>query len=316
MSRVRRALRWYARQPAQRQAALNAIPIAVVTYLTALLGAAVAESLKVKGLAQFGLVSLAIIGLVVLAVVTLQWLTAIGQELNAETDRQHDALGSAYELADAWMLAELKTLAAVRSGSTNPVVLAPADPMTAFDKLVDAAYSALTLHYGQARQTDERIDFEVTFMTISYADGGITIPAWANRDGRKPKSMQARPGNIQLYDNTVTAEVYRADSTHMRIVEDTEDPQSSYAELYSGQKQRIKSSVVCPILSSENELLGTLVLHCDRKRFFLERDRKFWTDFCEVFTKRIAFEKQLLDRAAIPTGAEQLGPDAWVTKPF
>jgi GAF domain-containing protein len=102
----------------------------------------------------------------------------------------------------------------------------------------------------------------------------------------------------------------------MRIISDTADPRSSYAEIYSDQRQRIRSSVVYPILSSEYELLGTLVLHCDRTAFFLEEDRKFWRDFCELFAKRIALEKQLLDKATIPSGDEQLGAGAWAPPPF
>ncbi len=165
--------------------------------------------------------------------------------------------------------------------TAQPKVLAPADPVSALSRLTQAAFAALTAHYGQAERTADRVDFEVTFMTKSYVDGGITIPAWANRDGRKPTSMQQRPEDPMRYERSITADIYRAEMPEMRLISDTSDPQANYAEIYPDQRQRIRSSVVYPILSSEYELLGTLVLHCDKAGFFLEEDRKFWRDFCE-----------------------------------
>ena len=287
-----------------------------MTYGTALLAGVVAQSLAIKGIGAFAFVTAAIVAFVGVIVVMSQAVIEGVEVLQAEGIRQREALGSAHELADGWMLDELKNLAEVRAGSAQPTVLAPADPMTALKRLTQAAFDALTAHYGQAERTANRIDFEVTFMSRSYIDDGITIPAWANRDGRKPTSMQKRAGNPTLYDRSITADVYRAETPEMRVISDTADPQSNYAEIYPDQRQRIKSSVVYPILSSEYELLGTLVLHCDRAGFFAEEDRKFWRDFCELFAKRLALEKQLLDKATLPTGQEQLGAGSWERPPF
>jgi GAF domain-containing protein len=214
------------------------------------------------------------------------------------------------------MLSEVKTLAAVADERREPVLLAPVDPLTAFDHLVQAAYDALTANFGQAERFDERIDFEATFMTKSYLDEEITIAAWANRADRKPTSMQQRASNPKVYERTVTADVYHADRPGMQIVEDTSASESGYAELYAGQKQRIKSSVVYPVLSSEYELLGTLVLHCDHPCFFAWRDEKFWRTFCEVFATRLALAKLQLDESMHPTGDEKLGAENWDRPPF
>jgi hypothetical protein len=315
-ARLSTALRWYARQPRRRRAALRALPITAVTYGTALIAGLVAESLDIKGFWEFAFVTGAIVAFVGVVVVVAQALLAVAEEVEAEGVRQRKVLASAYAFADGWMLDDLQMLAAVRTGSKEPVVLAPADPTTALRRLVQSAYDALTAQYGQAERMDERIDFEVTFMTKSYDDGEITIPAWANRDGRKPTSMQQRTNNPRIYDTTVTADIYRAEQPGMRIVEDTADPQAQYQELYPRQKQRIKSSVIYPVLSSDYELLGTLVLHCDRPGFFAEGDHKFWREFCEIFAKPIALERQLLDHAIVPTGDEVLGAGEWEHPPF
>lgn len=56
-------------------------------------------------------------------------------------------------------------------------------------QIVYAAYSTFEGTFGKSIDVKQRIDFEVTFMTKSYKDGGITIPASANRDNKSPRSM-------------------------------------------------------------------------------------------------------------------------------
>jgi len=70
---------------------------------------------------------------------------------------------------------------------------------------------------------------------------------------------------------------------------------AEYHELYPGQKSRILSSVIYPVSSETNELLGTLVVHCNRIQFFLKEDSKYWSELLEIFSKRIALEKCKLD---------------------
>ncbi len=155
-------------------------------------------------------------------------------------------------------------------------------------KIVSSAYSALEATYGKSSSSNERIDFEVTFMTRSFIDNHVTIPAAANKDARQPRSMLYRKDKPDIYENTVTASIYRSVSPKIQIISDTSD--SSYKEIYSGQKTRIKSSVVYPVLSNRNELLGTMVAHCDKSNFFSESKEKYWCDFMEIFSKRISYE--------------------------
>jgi GAF domain-containing protein len=181
----------------------------------------------------------------------------------------------------------------------------------ALQELVEAAYSAFEAGYGKSAQTEERIDFEVTFMTKSYQDGHITIPAYANRDGRAPRSMVLRQQRLDIYEGTVTAAVYREARPSIHIIENTASPQAQYQELYPDQTKRIRSSIVYPVLSCMNELLGTLVVHCDRTGFFNYVDEKYWTDLLEVFAKRLALVKLKLDKliaisAPVPVGRPPL----------
>ncbi|MBN2830021.1 MAG: hypothetical protein JXR56_06855, partial [Candidatus Cloacimonetes bacterium] len=61
------------------------------------------------------------------------------------------------------------------------------------------------------------------------------------------------------------------------------------------QKDRIKSSIVYPVLSPKNELMGTIVLHCDKSSFFKKEDKQLWSDILELYAKEIAREKVMLD---------------------
>jgi GAF domain-containing protein len=162
-------------------------------------------------------------------------------------------------------------------------------------EIVRKTYQYFESHHGQSERFSDRIDFEVTFMTRSYIDDGITIPAYENRQGRAPFSMKDRPNNSHLYDRTVTASVYKETRPNIRIVEDTADPKSRYTELYDGQKERIRSSVIYPVLSTANELIGTLVVHCNSPGFFKASDSPFWRELLEVYAVRLAFEKTKLD---------------------
>lgn len=314
-TQVSRLARWYLDLSSGWRTAARTAPIAIVAYLSALLSEAVAKSLEIEGIGAFVFVTIAIITVTALLMLVAGGLRTVVESVERHAQHQRDALGSAYELADkAWMLEEIGTLTKVRNGSApSRYVLVPADPASALAGLVRAAFDTLVSHYGQSDRIDEKIHFEVTFMTRSYRDDEITIAAWANNEGRKPPSMQVRASNPKAYENTVTAEVYRTPQPDMRIVEDTS---TGYAELYPRQKNRIKSSVVCPVLSADFDLLGTLVLHCDRSQFFTEAERKFWRMFCEIFVKRIALEKLLLDQAMEPTGSEVLGAHRWATPPF
>lgn len=172
--------------------------------------------------------------------------------------------------------------------------------------IVQQIFILFDTKYSSPVSERERIDFEVTFMTRSYKDEHITVACYANRNDRMPRSMRERGHNREVYDSTVTAQVYRSKNCNTIITEDTSVPE--YSELYSGQKDRIRSSIVFPVRSTENALLGTLVVHCDRGRFFRQLDRKYWEDLLELFSKRLVLEKLLLDKVCSHTQTRQLAP--------
>lgn len=69
----------------------------------------------------------------------------------------------------------------------------------------------------------------------------------------------------------------------------------TYYETYQNQKDRIKSSVILPVLSHKNELLGTLVVHCNQPSFFRKSRFAFWKELLEIFSVELGYQKLLLD---------------------
>lgn len=168
--------------------------------------------------------------------------------------------------------------------------------------IIEQCFSFFDNVYSENKSLINAIDFEVTFMTKSYVDNFITIPAAANRERRQPTSMIHRKDNVHIYDETVTAAIYeeynRGEKPDLRIVENTnksKNEKESYKFLYKGQGDRIKSSMVMPIMSCKNELLGTLVVHCNKKYFFKMSRKKFWKALLEIYAGEIANEKKCLD---------------------
>ena len=111
-----------------------------------------------------------------------------------------------------------------------------------------------------------------------------------------------RDQNPDIYNNTVTAEIYNEYETHckpsFKIIESTingTNDSGGYKFLYENQNERIKSSVVLPVLSHRNELLGTLVVHCNTVGFFKEEQREFWYEILQLFASEIGKNKLLLD---------------------
>ncbi|MBO5110541.1 MAG: hypothetical protein J6D21_07480 [Clostridia bacterium] len=149
---------------------------------------------------------------------------------------------------------------------------------------------------GSSLFSDTIINFEVTYMTLSYKDGKITIPSSCNYERRKPTSMLMRDRNPDIYCGTVTAEIYNEYNKHrkpsFRIIEST---QKGYKFIYDNQNQRIKSSIVLPVLSHKSELLGTIVVHCNKEFFFSKKQRKFWYEIMQLFALEIGTYKLLLN---------------------
>lgn len=113
--------------------------------------------------------------------------------------------------------------------------------------------------------------------------------------------MLTRSENKEIYKDTVVAELYNEEKqgkeAKMRIIENTSASNSNYAELYSEQKQRIRSSIVFPVFSSRKSILGAIVVHCDKENFFKKKDEKYWHELMNLFAIYIAKEKLILDMA-------------------
>lgn len=159
---------------------------------------------------------------------------------------------------------------------------------------VDTCYEFFRGSFSNPSKLVDDISFEVTFMTKSYKDHEITIPYSANKENRTPISMLLRETNPQIFAATETSKVYNMDRPKMILVEDTQANQD-YTATYDGQKVRIRSTVILPVLSHHNELLGTLVVHCDQANFFKESRYDFWRELLEMFSVEIGYYKLMLD---------------------
>lgn len=237
---------------------------------------------------------------------------------NLPDAEEQSVLDTAHLFAEEELKEEVRW--ATELAPPNGHILTPTDPITLMRRVVESAYRLLEVHYGQAPRSIDTVEFEVTFMTKSCKDDGITIAAWANREGHRPRSLQTRPGNPRQYDSTVTQAVYEDPRHSEQIVEDTHDSRwNAHYRQYEGQRQRIRSAIVWPVLSSNYDMLGTLVMHCDEPGFFVSDHRKFWNEICAVYARRLALARLRLDRSIFhdDTGrAYGPGGRLWPDPPF
>lgn len=287
---MRKLAKWFYQRSRTTRILLTSLAIAIPSYFSAysFLVAATDSLGKRWGLAIQAVVFILIFTLIVAA---YRYMALLHDEFKRTQEDRLASLLHAYAHIDRLTTENLARLDCSEEFFASTYVASEAD----LQKIVEAAYATLEAAFGKAPRIAERIDFEVTFMTISYKDNKLTVPACANREGRSPRSMILRQKDPDLYDNTITATVYREPRPSIHIIEDTWKPEVGYQELYAGQTQRIRSSIVFPVLSQRNELLGTLVAHCDRAGFFRQEDRRYWSDMLEIFARRLALVKAKLD---------------------
>jgi GAF domain-containing protein len=306
-----------------QQTILRAVLVAAGTYASVLVSQVITSNLSGPGrivmtaAASLGLISLTLI-VVTFVSEAIENVREARDALERQGSNEQAVLNAARYFAEEELKDEVRWTTEL--DPSNRQVSAPTDPLTLMRRVVESAYQLLETHYGRASRLAETIDFEVTFMTRSYRDEGITIAAWANRDGHRPKSLQSRPGNPTQYETTVTKAVYDDPRHSEVIVEDTYDEEwKDHYNQYEGQRERIRSAIVWPVLSANYELLGTLVMHCDRPRFFLREDRKFWKEMCSVYARRLALARLRLDQSFLEgDNANYYGPGAgnWLDPPF
>ena len=160
--------------------------------------------------------------------------------------------------------------------------------------VVESCYDFFESAFTKTGQLQDSIKFETTFMTKSYIDNEITIPCSANKEQRTPVSMLLRKDDNTIFKNTETAKIYNEGKRKMVLVENT-DNDKEYIETYSNQKSRIKSSVILPVKSHENDILGTLVVHCNKPGFFKNSRYDFWNELLELFSVELGYHKLFLD---------------------
>lgn len=138
------------------------------------------------------------------------------------------------------------------------------------------------------------ISFEVSFMSKSFIDDKITIVSADNSKHRTPPSMLERNSKPNIYDNTETGKLYERYSSKpsatlaIHIVEDC-SCENEFASLYEGEINTIKSMAVLPILSPQNELLGTLVVCANQSNFFKNQERHFWNELLEIYSVELGY---------------------------
>jgi len=223
----------------------------------------------------------------------LRYLQKIQNEIELEKEKFRDAMLNSYAVCDRVVIRDMKAIDNFKSDE-NAYINWLMGSIESIQHIVELLYSFLESKYSQV-MTNNEINFEVTFMTMSYNDRQLTIPAFYNKNGRAPHSMSLRTQHYDIYKNTVSAYMYRKTLAHTIIIEDTGDPSNEYSELYEDQKKRIKSTIVFPVLSDKNTLLGTLVAQCDEKSFFKKQDVSQWNRIMEIYSKKIAIEKVKLD---------------------
>ena len=270
-------------------APIQTVVVAVVAYASGVIINLVTES--PDGTANFWL--LLVCGLLVcvaLACIAAVF-EAIWREDQARLTREYNAHRSGYQTLNREMSEYIKLIR--RLDTANPNVTD--SPIQLMQNACRDLYETLETEYGLGVSVSEHIEFEVTFMTKSIEDHEITVAAWANRDARAPKSLSQRKKDPKLYIGTETDKLYQDENRSPRYISST--TAADYKELYPGQKTRIRSSVIYPVVDDRFMLHGTLVVHCDRENFFTKASDKLWRELLEPYTKRLALARVAADKA-------------------
>lgn len=273
-----------------------AVGSAVLVYASALVGVEVAA---LGGLEPWATVLLHA-ALVVVLVAVLSVAHGPDEVTGGEPidDRLHLIRRAEYEAASVPAVVQGE-VAKLCNESSKPVPHVPHSPMAAIEAELGALYRTLDGAQWPVRTPGDRIEFQVTFMTRSYRDDRITIAAWANRAGRRPVSLDLQAVRPDIYDRSVTAEVYAESRPSPRLVSSTTRAGNRYQQLYPDEKDWIRSTIIYPVLSLSTDLVGTLVASCDREHYFRDEDYAIWCELLEPFAMRIALEKQRLDHAVM-----------------
>ena len=176
---------------------------ALVAYVTALLSVQIAILFSIGSI--LAVIFHGVVVIVIMAIFIFIALSFRGfaEALAAGDTRRERALAYAHTLTDSWITQNMEHIGEIgKVVNENKQIYVPHDPLFSIRILVRSLYETLEAHFSQAEHINERIEFEVTFMTRSYIDGKITIAAWANREGRMPTSLSIRQDHPNIYDAT------------------------------------------------------------------------------------------------------------------
>ncbi|HED36944.1 MAG TPA: GAF domain-containing protein [Ignavibacteria bacterium] len=296
----RKIIIWYGERAGIPKYFIRALVAFIIFYGGAALNYRLNSQLKNNETHTLLIEGIAIFVVFLIYILFTKYVDTVLEDVMKAENFKKSQLTYAYSQMDqlvSLQIKEIKKQTEAHEDDRNNLYAICLDNMTS---IVKNAYQFFESHYGESEKMEDRIDFEVTFMTKSYNDKGITIPAFGNRKGRAPVSMKKRENNPNRYEGTITASLYREKRHSMCIIPDTSQSQEDYKELYPKQKERIKSSIVHPVLDDENKMLGALVVHCDKREFFKIEDKRFWNELLDIYAVRIALEKSRLDYYANP----------------
>lgn len=313
---------WYDNKPTEIRVFIRALMTAVPFYVAAFLSYSYSEVASHKTWVEIALHFVVFVILFTIFIFAHNMISIRREQIREElskpkllNDIHRELLLKAYSNTDKLVIDKLKQI----DGNYNEnkfFVETYIASVKFIDNIILTVYMFFETVFGNMYK-DNNVEFDVSFMTKSYIDGFITIPSSANRHGRSMNSMTRRMNDKpKIYEDTITASIYRHNMTVPRIIEDTEDPSENYMELYPQQKKKIRSSIVYPILSKDEIVIGTLVVHCDQKRFFKRSDEEDWSQLLEIFAKRIAMEKVKIDALHSSKNNGTIRLDLTVNKPF
>src|SRR5262249_51278347 len=157
-------------------------------YAAAYLSYNVSEVARTAGIPGILLHGTVIVTMLTVLLAVKAYADTVRRDQRRMVESKRSTLERAHDLTDrilSHMLAELDD-ARLPASEINSALLYGATKQ--IGRIVRAAHEALEGAFGSLLDGG-RVNFEVTFMTRSFRDHFITIPAWANRDGRSPQSM-------------------------------------------------------------------------------------------------------------------------------
>lgn len=188
--------------------------------------------------------------------------------------------------------------------------------------IVEACYASIQKYYSAEQSKrgenilDDNFKLTVNFMTESYhitykenkeTRPAIVIAAWKNFNDKQPRGMLQLDKNPKYYiygNPDANTEEEKGKSEPYKMYEDSRAGKDIKIRINETTKDiimqeedrtKFQSSIVAPVSTNSNELIGVLVIHCNKEGFFSTNDEVFLSNIMNVFTAGIKKEKLILD---------------------